>query len=201
MEPKNIFIALIIFVIIIIGYLVISDSETNDDQAILNDPSLILNEDEMTNDMKEVDSSSLGKVEEGETAEEMNKAEIISEIADATMDEDPKSDMVDEQVTTAGKYIDYDASMLASSGADHQVLNFSASWCPSCRTLDKNINTSAGDIPVGTIIYKVDYDSNTDLRKKYGVTSQHTLVEVDANGNLIQKWTGGSTLDSVLAKL
>jgi hypothetical protein len=48
---------------------------------------------------------------------------------------------------------------------------------------------------------KVDYESSTELKKKYGVTYQHTLVQVDAQGNMITKWSGGNTLESLLEKI
>ncbi len=38
-------------------------------------------------------------------------------------------------------------------------------------------------MPDGFTIIKVDYDSNQDLRQKYGVTLQTTFVKVDADGN------------------
>jgi len=58
-----------------------------------------------------------------------------------------------------------------------------------------------GDIPANVTILDVDYDEYSDLKQKYGVTTQHTLVQVDAEGNEIAKWVGGNTLDTVLAKV
>jgi thioredoxin-related protein len=58
-----------------------------------------------------------------------------------------------------------------------------------------------GNIPNDTLILKVDYDSNPDLKSKYKVTSQHTLVQVNQNGDLIKSSPGLyqlNTLDSVL---
>jgi len=53
-----------------------------------------------------------------------------------------------------------------------------------------------GNIPENLTILKVDYDSATDLKKKYAVTTQHTLVQVDQGGNLIKKWSGSPSLQS-----
>jgi thiol-disulfide isomerase/thioredoxin len=90
------------------------------------------------------------------------------------------------QVSSTGKYIDYSADALsADEGA--KILFFHAPWCPQCRTLDTDIaNNIASD--AGVTIYKVDYDSNQALRRKYGVTLQTTLVRVDENGNLVKKY-------------
>jgi len=81
------------------------------------------------------------------------------------------------------------------------VLTFTADWCPSCRALEADLETNAGAIPSNLTILDVDFDSATDLKKKYGVTSQHTLVQIDAQGNEIQSWRGGNTLDSIVAKV
>jgi hypothetical protein len=50
-------------------------------------------------------------------------------------------------------------------------------------------------------ILKVDYDKETELKKKYGVTYQHTLVQVDKDGNLIKKWSGSPTLTKLVSEI
>ena len=50
-------------------------------------------------------------------------------------------------------------------------------------------------------ILSTDFDEHTDLKKKYGVTTQHTFVQVDADGNEIAQWSGGSTLEDVLENI
>ncbi len=102
---------------------------------------------------------------------------------------------------SAGTYESYSAEKLAKADAGDVVLFFHAPWCPSCTAIDKAINGSLSSIPKGLAILKVDYDTNTDLRKKYGVTSQHTFVQVDSKGTLITKWTGGSDLASITSKV
>ncbi len=78
------------------------------------------------------------------------------------------------------------------------VLFFNASWCPTCRALDKELKANTAKIPAGTTILSVDYDTSTELKKKYGVTTQHTLVQVDKTGNKINTWKGGN-LDTIIA--
>ncbi len=46
-------------------------------------------------------------------------------------------------------------------------------------------------------IVVVDFDTANDLRQKYGVTVQHTFVQVDAEGNELAKWSGSVTADEV----
>lgn len=81
------------------------------------------------------------------------------------------------------------------------VLFFKASWCPSCRALDKDIKESLTDIPEDLVLLELDYDKETESKKKYGVTTQHTLVQVDDSGNLIKKWSGGNKLENILEQL
>jgi hypothetical protein len=50
-------------------------------------------------------------------------------------------------------------------------------------------------------ILEVDYDKYGELKQKYGVTMQHTLVQVDAAGNQIMKWSGGATLEDVVKNI
>ena len=63
------------------------------------------------------------------------------------------------------------------------MLFFHASWCPQCRQLDEQL--VAEGAPDGLTVFKVDYDSRTDLRQRYGVTLQTTVVFVDDRGEAI----------------
>ncbi len=66
------------------------------------------------------------------------------------------------------------------ANGDKFVLNFQASWCPNCQKLERKINDQISELPEGTVILKVDYDTYADLKKKYGVTHQTTGVFFDA---------------------
>lgn len=106
-----------------------------------------------------------------------------------------------DAMMSKGSYELYDASKLAMAKDGKVVLFFKASWCPSCRALDSDIKASLSGIPAGVTILEVDYDKSGELKQKYGVTMQHTLVQVDAQGTLLNKWSGGGTLESVVEKL
>ncbi|MEK7462574.1 MAG: thioredoxin family protein [Patescibacteria group bacterium] len=107
----------------------------------------------------------------------------------------------DGATMSKGSYEVYDASKLAMAEKGKVVLFFKASWCPTCRTLDADIKASLSDIPAGVTILEVDYDKSAELKQKYGVTMQHTLVQVDKAGNQISKWSGGATLEDVVKNL
>jgi thiol-disulfide isomerase/thioredoxin len=107
-----------------------------------------------------------------------------------------------EAIMKAGTYEAYAAEkvMLASDVHD-VVLFFRASWCPTCRAVDSDIKANLAKIPSDLTILDVDYDNSSSLKQKYGVTYQHTFVQVDKDGNLIKKWSGSSTLSLLVAEV
>jgi thiol-disulfide isomerase/thioredoxin len=107
----------------------------------------------------------------------------------------------EETMVKVGSYESYDASKIARAKEGEVVIFFHASWCPSCRALNSNIESNLTLIPENTTILKADYDTETELKKKYGVTYQHTLVQVDKNGELIKKWSGSPSLEDLLGKM
>ena len=133
---------------------------------------------------------------------------IIAEKEDMTIDK--KDDVmikknevaiVDKDDTMTGSYVAYSADTIAMATTGDVVLFFHASWCPSCRALNSDIEKNVSAIPAGVTILKTDYDKEIELKKKYGVTTQHTLVQVDKDGNMIKKWSGGSELENLLAQI
>lgn len=104
-------------------------------------------------------------------------------------------------VESAGLYAEYDPTLLARAEEGKVVLFFQASWCPSCRALDSDIRARLGDIPEEMTILRLDYDEETELRRLYEVTTQHTMVQVDANGALIKKWSGGNRLANIVEQV
>jgi thiol-disulfide isomerase/thioredoxin len=81
-----------------------------------------------------------------------------------------------------GAYLDYSDGVIEQT-AGSKVLFFHAPWCPQCRKLDEQLR--ADGAPDGITVFKVDYDSRSDLRQRYGVTLQTTVVFVDDAGDLI----------------
>lgn len=103
---------------------------------------------------------------------------------------------------SSGSYETYNASNVAMASATHHVvLFFRASWCPTCIAVDKDIKANIKNIPSNLTILDVNYDNSADLKKKYGVTYQHTFVQVDAQGNLLKKWSGSPTLSSLVSEV
>ena len=96
-----------------------------------------------------------------------------------------------------GSYSDYDASKLSNAEHGTVILFFNATWCPTCVAANKNFMGSTP--PDGLTLLKVDYDDSTELKRKYGVTYQHTFVQVDKSGKLIKKWNGSKSYDELLS--
>ena len=120
-------------------------------------------------------------------------------VDELTLDEDRKLDDATVQPDqpssiTSGLYVAYNDANFSQAVArkDKIVLFFHAAWCPACRAVEAEINGNANVIPPGITVLKVDYDNSQALKKKYGVVIQHTFVQVDAQGNKIVSWNGGT---------
>lgn len=107
-----------------------------------------------------------------------------------------------QQNEEPGSYLtfkDYEASKERFADAD-VVLFFNANWCSTCKIARDNIESNLESIPSNLAIVVVDFDNETDLRKKYGVTIQHTFVQIDKDGNLLAKWAGSTTAEEIAEK-
>lgn len=116
-------------------------------------------------------------------------------------DEGTMKENGEAMMAKGGQYAAYDAAKIAFAKEGKVVLFFRASWCPSCRALDGDIKANLGQIPENLLILDVDYDKYADLKKQYGVTYQHTLVQVDENGKMIAKWAGSPELGDLLKEV
>ncbi len=99
----------------------------------------------------------------------------------------------DAMMHKPGAYKDYSAATVEAEqqAGNKVVLFFHATWCPECKAANAAFLSRVNDIPAGVTLLKVDYDSNIALRQKYGVTYQHTFVQIDSNENQVSKWNGG----------
>ena len=122
---------------------------------------------------------------------------------DSMMKEDETGVMATgDTMMKAGSYEAYAPEKVALASATHDVvLFFRASWCPTCRVVDADIKANLSKIPASLAILDVNYDTSAALKKKYGVTYQHTFVQVDKDGNLIKKWSGSPTLSAIVAEV
>ncbi len=136
-----------------------------------------------------------GCADDGSTA-----APAVSAVAAAPTTAPPSATSSSPAMSTGGfiDYADYAQNPQAHAEGD-VVLFFNATWCPTCQEATKNLEQA--DFPGELTVVSVDYDSQTDLRKRYGVTTQHTFVQVSADGEEIEKFTGATTVEQILDRL
>ncbi|HNG97805.1 MAG TPA: thioredoxin family protein, partial [Candidatus Absconditabacterales bacterium] len=106
--------------------------------------------------------------------------------------------MKDETIMKdTGIYTTYaeDAVKAALAEGKKVVLFFHAARCPACVSADKEI--TATTLPENSVIFKVNYDTATDLKKSYGVTSQHTYVFLGSDMQATNKKVGLATSDAI----
>jgi thioredoxin 1 len=118
-----------------------------------------------------------------------------------TMSSESAMSKSSEVMVKSGSFKDYDKALLANASTGKVVIFFSAPWCPTCNATNKDLNSKLDKIPSDITILKADYDTSTELKKQYGVTQQHTFVQVDANGLQIKKSVGLSTLEDITSFL
>lgn len=112
---------------------------------------------------------------------------------------DEKTEEEGSVVTSSGKYVMYSNEVLEANKDKRRVLFFYANWCPTCRPADSDFMKKVNMIPEDIVVIRVNYnDSDTDeaeksLASKYGITYQHTFVQIDSDGNEVTKWNGGQT--------
>lgn len=109
-------------------------------------------------------------IRENETADTSNTA------TKSTQSEKNESQLSSSPAT----YVNYTSTQF-SEDTGTKLLFFHANWCPQCRTLDSDIQANLDQLEDITI-YKVDYDTELDLRKKYSVTQQTTIIKTDGAG-------------------
>ena len=88
-------------------------------------------------------------------------------------------------------YVDYAVyrTKPAAYAGRRVALFFWASWCPICQGDDSYIRgtIASGDFPRDLTIVKTNYDVETGLEQKYGVTSHATFVMVDSSGKALSR--------------
>ncbi|OGG59820.1 hypothetical protein A2765_04505 [Candidatus Kaiserbacteria bacterium RIFCSPHIGHO2_01_FULL_56_24] len=161
-----------------------------------NSKSAMMPKDAESEAMMAKDSSAA--LEKDDTTIQKNEVMLEADAGESGMKKDEM--MTDESaMMKGGSYESYSPEKLALANDGKVVIYFHADWCPICRSLESNINANLKTIPAGVHILKADYDTETMLKQKYGVTYQHTFAQVDAKGNLIAKWGDANTLAAVLA--
>ncbi len=107
----------------------------------------------------------------------------------------------EDTMAAEGAWIDqatYEADPATYHDAGDVVLFFAADWCPSCQASVKSLERDG--VPAGLTVVRVDYDTQTELKRVHGVTIQHTYVQVDESGEALAKWTGSVSGEDIAAQ-
>jgi thiol-disulfide isomerase/thioredoxin len=107
----------------------------------------------------------------------------------------PPSQTDQSLVAQNNRYQNYSEGAFTAAQDQRRVLFFYAPWCPTCRPLNQQLSENTNQIPEDVVIFRTNYDTSTKLKNQYGVTYQHTFVQVDRDGNKLKIWNGGNLQD------
>ena len=194
---KNIGIIIgVVVLAVIVGGIHISNNAKND--AMMAKEQM---EQKAMDERKMTEEKAMMEKKAMEEKDAMMKADTTKTDSMMKNDETIMMDKSDTMMKT-GSYEAYAPEKVMLASATHDVvLFFKASWCPTCRAVDADIKANLSKIPSSLAILDVNYDNSTTLKQKYGVTYQHTFVQVDKDGNLIKKWSGSGTLSALVAEV
>ncbi|HUX13359.1 MAG TPA: thioredoxin family protein [Spirochaetia bacterium] len=110
-----------------------------------------------------------------------------------TMSADPKvGSMLRFAPSAAHKVIFTDLKTAESFAANGPtLLFFAADWCPYCQADLRDINQNGAMLSRDITVVVVNYDKESSLKAKYGVTQQDTYVQIDTMGNRLTAWNSG----------
>jgi thioredoxin 1 len=145
-----------------------------------------------------VTGEAMKKDETTSTSDATKTGDVVKNSTTTTPTTSDTSKPADVMVKADGVYTAYNTSLLANADKSPTVIFFHASWCPTCKAAEADINKNLDALKAsGVQILKTDYDTSTELKKQYGVTSQSTFVKVDSKGAQIKKGQGFTTLDAI----
>ena len=84
-----------------------------------------------------------------------------------------------------------EAQLNALAAQGTTVVFFYAAWCPNCRATIAELNARWAEVNPDLTVVIADYDKETALKSKFGVTYQDTFVLLDGEGNSVKSWNAG----------
>lgn len=118
----------------------------------------------------------------------------------ATASESAGTDTANERPSGVGAvaptrkpyYVAYTAEAYAKAKTEGRpvLLYFWAGWCPICRAEEPKVKASVESSAVPVAGFRVDFDTQEDLKKEFRVPYQHTTIILDARGRESARFTG-----------
>lgn len=121
--------------------------------------------------------------EEPEAEPEPGDSEAPTEVDTEVLEDQSASSMPEQTLEYSQALYTSNEDVLNEEGP--KVIFFHADWCPTCRAMTKRITANIDSYPLGTKIVEVDYDTENELKKQYGVKVQSTVVVLNANGEAV----------------
>ena len=137
-----------------------------------------------TEDTSENAQDALSTVQENEQLETTQESENETNAAEELQDTSQLE----------GSYINYSETALADAEGTDRILFFHAEWCSTCKFYENDIMQSG--VPSGVTVIEADFDTNTELKDRYGVTVQSTFVLLNDEGEVVRTWPFASGLRS-----
>jgi len=165
------------------------DKMMDKDDAMMDDEKM-MEDDKMEDDKMEGDTMMKGddKMMENDDASMAADGEtMMMEGEDAMMDDEKMMEDDKMEVEASGQYLAYSDGVIGNG--ESSVLFFKAPWCPSCKKNDGILTELYGKGGASLNTYKIDYDTATELKKQYGITSQDTFVLIDGSGKAVSSVT------------
>lgn len=130
----------------------------------------------------------------------MMQGDEVKTMGEGAMQEETATMNEMDAMSGGGSYAEYSPQKVAAVSDGPILLYFHADWCPICRPLDAEFKANTSML--GNLhVFKVNYDTAIELKQKYGVTLQHTFVQIDAKGTMIAKWSDALSLVDVQARV
>lgn len=142
---------------------------------------------ELQEDAENPPKSQVNAIEERQKMQAEKDADMEQKDEVPMEDEAPMEDHkeMDAEVMSETSYIEYSDGVIGNG--ETSVLFFHATWCPACKKNNGLLDTWYSSEQFSRSVYKIDFDTATELRKQYGVTGQDTFVLIDGSGNEIER--------------
>jgi thiol-disulfide isomerase/thioredoxin len=125
--------------------------------------------------------------DENPPKDQMNAIEERQKIQakkDVEMEREDEAEM-DTELASEGSYTAFKDGVIGNG--ETSVLFFHATWCPACKKNNGLLESWYGAEQFMRSVYKIDFDTATELRKQYGVNGQDTFVLIDGSGKEIER--------------